>query len=84
VRADLEHALWHASQPGGSPRAWVAAAVERGEIPAPAVAHATLAKWAAAGLYSYGTALDLGWRVRQRHPRLCVGGCERPSGAEPL
>ncbi len=58
---DLERELWDRVARGEWARDVVADMLTRGVIANGKQAHATLYKWASAGLYDYGTALDLGW-----------------------
>ncbi|MEK6883789.1 MAG: hypothetical protein AABY22_29440 [Nanoarchaeota archaeon] len=47
------------------PRDVIREMLVNGWINSPKQAHATLNKWAAKGIYSYGCCLDLGWKVKK-------------------
>ncbi len=61
MRADLETELRGRIAAGETPRAVIAALVDRGAIQNAKQAWRTLEKWAARNQYDYGVSLDLGW-----------------------
>jgi hypothetical protein len=68
MRPDLELRLWNAIHVLGEPRertarAEIQAMLADGSITNPKQAWRTLQKWTYAGLYDYGVAIDLGWRI---------------------
>lgn len=69
---DLERRLWAGIGAGRFARDVIQEMLDAGDIQSGKQAHATLEKWTRAGLYDYGTALDLGW---------LKDGAEFPRGA---
>lgn len=54
---------------GSQPRFVIAEMIERGMIANEKEAWATLEKWADLNWYTYGVALDLGWKTIDERPR---------------
>ena len=69
---ELERELWNYTRQDGrdpfesdrTPRKWIGRAVEVGKIENEKQAWRTLEKWADAGVYNFGVAVDLGWLER--------------------